>query len=505
MLELIRNHSKGWLAKIILAAITIPFALFGIDQYLSNAGGNVPVATVDKDEISLQEYSNTVESVRKRMMAQGDKFDPAVLDSPVFKKSILDGLIMRRLVNAETKRENFTISDAQLNQYILSLPEFQENGQFSQELYQSALEQNGLTASQLESNIRNDLTVAQVRDDLAKLAFAPKSVAENTLKYQYQKRDISTAELKTSAFLSDVNIKTEQVKDYYELHKDKFKVPEKVKMEFVLLSAANLIGDVTVSDEEVRAFYDQNIEKFQGDEQREASHILIGFGVNATDEDKAKAKEKALEIDAQLKADPKRFEELAVKFSQDPGSASKGGSLGTFGRGAMVKPFEDVVFAMQVGDISEVVESEFGYHIIRLDGVTGNSSSFEDMKPQIKGELIFQKAQVKYAELTEEFSNIVYEQSGSLQPVAKQFNLTIQMTDWLSHEEGVKYFKNSTQLMNQVFSDTVLKDKRNTEAVEVAPNNLIAARVVDYQPEAPKTFDDVKEGIEAVLKLEAAM
>ncbi len=505
MLELIRNHSKGWLAKIILAAITIPFALFGIDQYLSNAGGNVPVATVDKDEISLQEYSNTVESVRTRMMAQGDKFDPAVLDSPVFKKSILDGLIMRRLVNAETKRENFTISDAQLNQYILSLPEFQDNGQFSQELYQSTLEQNGLTANQLESNIRNDLTVAQVRDDLAKLAFAPKSVAENTVKYQYQKRDVTTAELKTSAFLSDVNITPEQVKDYYELHKDKFKVPEKVKMEFVLLSAANLIGDVSVSDEEVKAFYDQNIEKFQGDEQREASHILIGFGVNASEEDKAKAKEKALEIEAQLKADPKRFEELAAKFSQDPGSASKGGSLGSFGRGAMVKPFEDAVFAMQVGDISDVVESEFGYHIIRLDGVTGNSSSFEDMKPQIKGELIFQKAQVKYAELTEEFSNIVYEQSGSLEPVAKQFNLTVQTTDWLSREEGAKYFKNSTQLMNQVFSDAVLKDKRNTEAVEVAPNNLIAARVVEYKPEAPKTFDDVKEGIEAVLKLEGAM
>ncbi|MGJ8620482.1 MAG: SurA N-terminal domain-containing protein [Methylophilaceae bacterium] len=505
MLELIRNHSKGWLAKIILAVITIPFALFGIDQYLSNAGGNVPVAKVDKDEISLQEYSNTVESVRTRMMAQGEKFDPAVLDSPLFKKSILDGLIMRRLVNAETNRANFTISDAQLNQHILSLPEFQDNGQFSQDIYQSTLEQNGLTANQLESNIRNDLAVVQVRDDLAKLAFAPKSVAENTVKYQYQKRDVTTAELKTSAFLSDVKVTPEQVKDYYELHKDKFKVPEKVKMEFVLLSAANLIGDVKVSDEEVKAFYDQNLDKFQGDEQREASHILIGFGVNASGEDKAKAKEKALEIDAQLKADPKRFEELAVKFSQDPGSATKGGSLGSFGRGAMVKPFEDAVFAMQVGDISDVVESEFGYHIIRLDGVTGNSSSYEDMKPQIKAELIFQKAQVKYAELTEEFSNIVYEQSGSLQPVAKKFNLTVQTTDWLSREEGAKYFKDSTQLMNQVFSDSVLKDKRNTEAVEVAPNNLIAARVVDYKAEAPKTFDDVKEGIEAVLKLEASM
>jgi peptidyl-prolyl cis-trans isomerase D len=362
-----------------------------------------------------------------------------------------------------------------------------------------------MTANQLETSIRNDLAVAQVRDDLGRLAFAPKAVAEETVKYQYQKRDVSTAELKTSAFLSEVNVTDTEIKDYYELHKDKFKVPEKVKMEFVLLSAGSLISGVTVTDDEVKAFYDDNLDKFQGDEQREASHILIGFGVSATDEDKAKAKEQALEIDAQLKADPKRFEELAVKFSQDPGSAQKGGSLGSFGRGAMVKPFEDAVFNMEVGDISEIVESEFGYHIIRLDGVSGSAPAFDELKPQIKGDLIFQKAQIKYAELTEEFSNIVYEQSGSLKPVAEKFNLTVQKTDWLSREEGAEYFKNSTQLMNQVFSESVLKDKRNTDAVEVAPNNLIAARVLEYQPEAPKTFEDVKEGIEAVLKLEAAL
>ncbi len=505
MLELIRNHSKGWLAKIILAAITIPFALFGIDQYLSGAGGNVAVAKVGKEEISLQEYSNTVESVRKRMQAQGEKFDPAMLESPLFKQSILDGLIMRRLVNAETTRSNFTISDEQLNKHILSMPEFQENGQFSQDIYQSTLEQNGLTASKLESSIRNDLVVAQARDNLASFAFSPASIAEETVKLQYQNRDVSTAEIKASAFLSEVNITPEQVKDYYELHKDKFRVPEKVKMEFVLLSAANLINEVRVSDEEVKAFYDQNQDKFQGDEQREASHILIGFGVNATDSDKQGAKDKAVEIEAQLKAKPIRFEELAAKYSQDPGSASKGGSLGSFGRGAMVKPFEDAVFSMNVGDISDIVESEFGYHIIRLDGVTGSSSSFESLKPQIKADLIFQKAQIKYAEHTEEFSNIVYEQSGSLQPVAKKFNLTPQTTDWLSREEGAKYFKNSYKLMDMIFSDDVLKDKRNTEAVEVSPNNLIAARVLEYQPEAPKTFDEVKVGIEAVLKLEQSI
>jgi peptidyl-prolyl cis-trans isomerase D len=505
MLELIRNHSKGWLAKLILAAITIPFALFGIDQYLSGAGANVPVAKVNGDEISLQEYSNTLESVRTRMQSQSEQYDPTIFDGPAFKQSILDGLIMRRLVNAETVDENFQIGDKQLSDHILKMPEFQENGQFSEDVYQKTLEQNGLTASKLESSIRNDLVVQQARDDLASLAFAPKSLAESAVQYSYQKRDVSKAEIKASAFISEVNVEPEEVKAYYEKYKDKFRVPEKVKMEFVLLSAASLINGVNVTDEEVKAFYDQNLDKFQGDEQREASHILLGFGVSATDADKERAREKALEIIAQLKADPKRFEELAAKFSQDPGSAAKGGSLGSFGRGAMVKPFEDAVFNMEVNQISDVVESEFGYHIIRLDGVSGTSSSFDSLKPQIKAELIFQKAQIKYAELTEEFSNLVYEQSGSLQPVANKFDLTIQTTDWLSYEDGAKYFKDNTKLMDMVFSNEVLKEKRNTEAVEVSSNNLIAARVAEYQPEAPKTFDDVKEGIEALLKLEQAM
>ncbi len=505
MLELIRNHSKGWLAKIILAVITVPFALFGIDQYLTGAGGNVPIATVNGDEVSLQEYSNTVETVRTRMQARGDQFDPTVLESPAFKKSILDGLVMRRLVNAETVKSNFKVSDAQLNQHILGRPEFQEDGQFSQDIYQQTLEQNGLTATQLEASIRNDLIVAQARDDLARLAFAPQSVAQASAKYQYQKREVSTTEIKAADFLPEVEVTPEQIQAYYEKHKEKFKEPEKVKVEFVLLSAASLLKDVTVSEEDVKKFYDENITRFQGDEQREASHILFSFGVSATDEDKQVAKEKALEIQAKLNSNPDRFEELAAKHSEDPGSATKGGSLGSFGRGAMVKPFEDTVFNMEVDAISDIVESEFGYHIIRLDGISGASSSFEDMKPQIKGELIFQEAQIKYAGLTEEFSNIVYEQSGSLQPVAKRFGLDVQPTDWLSREDAVKYFKDSRQLANMLFSDEVVKDKRNTDAVEVSPNNLIAARVLEYKPEAPKTFDDVKEGIKAVLQLEQSI
>ena len=505
MLDAVRKLTQGWVAKFILALITIPFALFGIDSYLNQAGSNVAVAKVGSEKISIQEYGNAIETVRNRMQSEGQKVDSAMLETPEFKQSVLDGLITRRLVNAEVHRANFRISDAQLSDHILAMPEFQESGKFSEDLYQKTLEQNKLSASKFENSIRGDLVTQQAREGLARLVFVPKSVAEQTLQFAHQKRDVSTADIKVAAFVSLVKVTPEDVKAYYEAHKDKFKVPEQVKLEFALLSANALVPQVSglVTDAEIKEFYDTNKDKFQGDEQRHASHILIGFGVGAKDADKAAAKAKALDILAQLKKSPKKFEELATKFSQDPVSAAKAGDLGSFGRGAMVKPFEDAVFNMKVSQISDLVESEFGYHIIRLDGITGASSDFASMKAQIKGELIFQKAQAKYAELTDDFSNTVYEQSGSLQPVAKRLNLQLQTSDWLSRDDGTKFFKND-KLMAMVFSDEVLKEKRNTEAVEVSANNLVSARVLEYKPSAPRSFDEVKGGIEALLKLEQA-
>jgi peptidyl-prolyl cis-trans isomerase D len=500
MLDAIRKHTQGWLAKVILALITIPFALFGIDSYLNQAGGNVAIATVDGDKISVQEFSNAIENVRNRLQSEGQKVDTALLESPELKQSVLDGLITRRLVNKEVQRVHFKISDEQLNQHILTMPEFQEAGKFSEDLYQKTLQQNKLTAAKFESSIRNDMLTQQARDGVALLAFAPNAIADKALQFAFQQREVTTVDVKAVDFISQIKISPEQVKAYYEKHKDKFKVPEQVKLEFALLSAASLMGQVSVIDDEVKEFYDANAAKLQGDEQRQASHILIGF----SGQDKASAKAKALDILEQVKKNPKSFEELAIKFSQDTGSATKGGDLGSFGRGAMVKPFEDAVFSMKVNQISELVESEYGYHIIKLSGVTGQSTSFEQMKPQIKAELIFQKAQAKYAELSEDFSNLVYEQSASLDPVAKKFNLQLQTTGLLSRADGAKFFK-SDKLMTMAFSDEVLKEKRNSEAVEVSPNNLVAVRVVEYKPEAPRTFDEVKSGIESVLKLEQAL
>ena len=502
MLDRIRSVAQGWVGKALLALITIPFALFGIDSYLNQAGSSVAIAEFGGDSVSMQEYGDALQNFRNRMQSEG-KVDQAQLDSPEVKEFVLNQLINKRLLNDEIHHAKYAISDAHLATYITGMPEFQKDGKFSQELYDQILQQNKLTPSRFEAGMRADLLAQQAQDGISKLGFISNARADNVFKLTNQQRVVSVAEIKTKDFLSQIKVDPAQVKAYYEQHKNKLIVPEQVKIEFLVLSASSLIPGIQVDEAELKKFYDENASKFQGNEQRRASHILIGFGVSATPEQKQQAKAKAEELLAAIKKDPKQFESLAIKNSQDPGSAVKGGDLGLFARGAMVKPFEDSAFSMKVNEVSGLVESEFGYHIIKVTEIAGESSDFASLKPKVKAELIFQKAQAAFTEKAENFSNMVYEQSGSLQPAAKAFGGQVQTSGWMNREEGAKFFKNE-KIMSMIFSDEVLKDHRNTEAVEVTPNNLISARLLEYKPSAPRSFDEVKAGIEDLLKLEAA-
>ncbi len=503
MLDQIRTVAQGWVGKALLALITIPFALFGIDSYLSSAGNNVAVAKVGGNSISVQAYDNALRNMRNRLQSEG-KFEQAQLDSPEVKSLVLDQLINKQLLSDEIHNAKYAISDTQLATYVTGMPEFQKDGKFSQELYDQTLAQNQLSPTKFEAGMRADLLSQQAQDGIARLGFISNARADEVLKLANQQRVVTVSEIKTKDFVDQVTIKPEEVKAYYELHKNKLIVPEQVKIEFLSLAPVNFMRSVNVSDEEVKKYYDDNATKFQGNEQRRASHILIAFGVSATPEQKQQAKAKAEEILAQVKKDPSKFEQLALKNSQDPGSAVKGGDLGSFGRGAMVKPFEDAAFSMKVNQVSDLVESEFGYHIIKLTGISGQNTDFNSLKPQIKGDLMFQKAKDEFTKQAETFSDLVYTQSSSLEPAAKAFGGQVQKSDWLSRESGTKFFKNNDKIMNLIFSNEVLKDRRNTEAIEVSADNMVSARVVDYKPAAPRGFDEVKAGIEALLKLEAA-
>jgi len=503
MLDKFRSYAQTKAAQVILALVLIPFALFGIDSYLNQAGNNLSIAKVDGYKIALPEYNRAIENVRNRMMSEGKKVDPAMFDSFEFKESVVDGLITKQLINNDIKKSQFKITDQQLSQYIIGMPDFQKDGKFSQELYDKVLQNNQLNPKKFEESIRNDLLIQQVRDGLQKLTFIPPNNLTETLKATSQQREVTVAEFKTKEYMAKANISEKDMQTFYDQNKSKFLAPEQVKAEFVVFSLTSILPSITVSEDEVKAFYKTNADKYQNQQQREASHILIAASKNAAPAEKAKAKAKAEDVLGQIKKNPKQFEELATKYSQDPESAKKGGDLGAFGRGMMVKPFDDAVFSMKVNEISGIVESDFGYHIIKLTKVIGEGGGFDAIKPQIKAELIYQKAQDKYAALAEDFSNKVYEQSSSLDVVSKKFNLPIQKTDWISRNESDKFFKNEA-LMNALYSKESIKDRRNTEAIEVTPNNLISARVVDYQAQSTKPFAEVKKSIEDYLKFEAA-
>jgi peptidyl-prolyl cis-trans isomerase D len=503
MLDKFRSYAQTKAAQVILALVLIPFALFGIDSYLNQAGNNLSIAKVDGYKIALPEYNRAIENVRNRMMSEGKKLDPAMFDSFEFKESVVDGLITKQLINNDIKKSQFKITDQQLSQYIIGMPDFQKDGKFSQELYDKVLQNNQLNPKKFEESIRNDLLIQQVRDGLQKLTFIPPNNLTETLKATSQQREVTVAEFKTKEYMAKANISEKDMQAFYDQNKAKFLAPEQVKAEFVVFSLTSILPSITVSEDEVKAFYKTNADKYQNQQQREASHILIAASKNAAPAEKAKAKAKAEDVLGQIKKNPKQFEELATKYSQDPESAKKGGDLGAFGRGMMVKPFDDAVFSMKVNEISGIVESDFGYHIIKLTKVIGEGGGFDAIKPQIKAELIYQKAQDKYAALAEDFSNKVYEQSSSLDVVSKKFNLPIQKTDWISRNESDKFFKNEA-LMNALYSKESIKDRRNTEAIEVTPNNLISARVVDYKAQSTKPFAEVKKSIEDYLKFEAA-
>lgn len=502
MLETFREHSKGWLAKLILALITVPFALWGIDSYLQDAGSNVAVAEVDGQKVTAQEYGTALQNLRYRLQSEG-KVDLAVLDDPEVKQSLLDELIQQRLLAAEVSNAKFTMADESLSKFILELPEFQKDGKFSQERYDAVLTQNRMSPSQFESRMRGELLTQQLRDGVAAAAFLPEGQFNGVMSAERQQREVSVSNVVADVFLPETKVDAAQIKAYYDKHQDRFRVPEQVRIEFVMFAANSLIPTMQVTDEEVKKFYEENSAKFQGDEQRRASHILIAFGAGADAAAKKAAQDKALSVLAEVKKSPNDFAELAKKYSQDPGSAEKGGDLGAFGRGMMVKPFEDAVFGMTPGMVSDLVESEFGYHIIKLTEIQGNQATLDELKGNIRAELLYQKALARFAEQAEQFSNLVYEQYDSLKPAADAMGLQVQTSPWMSRDDAQKFFKND-KMVNAIFSNEVLKEKRNTEAVEVAANTLLSARVVEHKPSAARKLEEVSTALEAFLKREQA-
>ncbi len=498
------HENKKWV-QIVLAVIILPFAFWGIDSYRKSGGGEA-LATVNGEKIYQQEFDNALRQQQGRMREMmGDKFDPAIFEKPEIKHSILENLAGQRLLTLQARSAGLTVSDEQLAQVIAGIEAFQKDGKFDKQRYEAVLHSQNMTPLIFEARVQQELGMRQLTDAYANNGYASNSIADNLIRLNEQQRVISTSQITADSFLKQITVDDAAVKAYYEKNATEFQTPEQARVEYVTLSSEALLPQVTVDDAEIKKYYEEHQPEFGTQEQRQASHILITVAASAPDAEKQAAKAKAEQVLQQVKQSPGKFAELAKQYSQDPGSAAKGGDLGVFGRGMMVKPFEDAVFQLKPGEISGLVQSDFGFHIIKLVSINpAKIQALNEVKAVIEQKLKMQKAGDKFAELAEKFSNIVYEQSDTLKPAAELAKAPLQQSAWLNRAQADTP-PWTDKALQAVFSKEVLKDKRNSTAVEIAPNTLLAVRLLEYKPASTRPLAEVSNVIRQKLQHQQAV
>jgi peptidyl-prolyl cis-trans isomerase D len=477
--DLVRNNQK--VSQIILAMIILPFAFFGIDSYMGGGGGS-EVAKVGKSSITQDEFLRALNEQQERLRPQLGQ-NSALLESPEFRQGVLQELINQRLLLLHATESGMGVSNTMLTGFIASLPALQENGKFSRQRYEALVAAQNMSVEGFEAMLRRDLLTQQVSLPVANAALLGNLTTDRWLVAQLEERVIAETTLRAEHFAGNVKPDDAAIKRYYDENRARFEQPEQVKLEYVVLSQEQLVAGIQVSDADIKAAYEANAARFRKPEQRRASHILIRADKTAPAVDIKMAEEKAAQLLAQLKSD-----------------------LGFFGRGMMVKPFEEATYALQENQISDLVRSDFGFHIIKLTGIRAEQAQkLEEVRNEIVSELKRQAGARRYVEATESFTNTVYEQADSLKPAAEKYGLTILATDWMAKGGKLPAPFATEKLARAVFSEDAIKHKRNTEAIETAPNTLVSARVVEHRPAALMPLDKVAGMIVQDLVREEAL
>ncbi len=501
MFDFVYRHKRA--LQLVLALLIVPpFAFFGVDSYLRGDESATTIATVNGEKISQQEFNVALREQQDRLQQMmGGKMDPAMLDNPEMRFSVAEALASRQLLLQQAERSRMVTTDAQLQIILGQAPAFQENGKFSIEMYENFLKTRGKSAAQFEYEMRRDLMLSQVNDAYGEAHFLPRTVVQQLSKLMETQREASTFTLTPASFESKVSIEGDAAKKYYDSRQDEFRTPEQVRVEYVVLSLDALLPSQKIDPEDVKRVFDDSAKRVQVQEQRQASHILISVDAKASAEDKKKARAKAEDLLKQVKAKPAAFADIAKANSQDPGSAVNGGDLGNFKRADMVKPFSDAAFGMKVGEISDIVESEFGLHIIKLTGISATKPpSFEAERGKIETDLRRAAAGKEFAALAEQFNNMVFEQADTLKSAEDLAKSAPLQSGFFTRGGGAGDPRlTNPKLLQAIFSDEVLKNKRNTEAVEVSPGTLVSARLLEHKPAVVRPFEEVQ--VEIVNKL----
>jgi peptidyl-prolyl cis-trans isomerase D len=506
MFDFVRTHTRLFQGLLVLL-IFPSFVFFGVQGYSRFTDGSAAqVAEVDGRGITQMEWDaahqRNIERLRQRM----PNVDVKLLDTPAMKRETLDGMVRERVLLAAADQLHLGVSDEQLQRVFRTDPQFAAIRNPDGTVNRDLLMAQGMSSEAFAQTLRQDLAMRQVLQGIGVTALAPKAVVDPSLDALLQRRQVQLQRFDAQTYRAKVNPGDAEIEAFYKANEGLFRAPEQARIEYVVLDQQALQKGVSVPEEDLRRYYAENTSRYTAAEERRASHILVKADKDMAAADRQKARAKADALLEQLRKSPGQFAEIARKNSDDPGSAERGGDLEYFGRGAMVKPFEDAVFAMKQGEISNVVESEFGYHIIQLTGQRGGEKkSFDAVRAEIEGEVKKQLAQRRYAEAAEQFTNTVYEQSDSLQPAIDKLKLdkltaTVQRTP----APGAAGPLASAKLLEAVFGNDAVRNKRNTDAVEVGPNQLASARIVEYLPARTLPLAEVRDRVRERLVGEQA-
>lgn len=494
MFDFVEKHKR--ILQIVLALTIVPFAFFGLDSYTRAMRGAGDVASVNGSPITQREFSEELRRYQDRVRGMmGRDADVSMFDTPEMRRMVLESMIAQRLLLTEVAGSHLTLSRDAVVSAILTAPEFQEGGKFAREKYENYLRMRGMSDEGNVEMLRLEIPASRLASVVAASAFQPRVVARRLLSAEAQKREVAEAALTADAYLAQVKPDEKQLKAYYDANAPQFEVPERVRAEYLVLSVSSLGQAEPVTEDELKKAYEARIGRTAASEQRHAGHILL------------KTKEEADKALAEVRKSPQRFAELAKKLSEDTGSAANGGDLGVVTRGSLAaKPLEDAIFALKENEIGGPVQTEFGFHVVRVTGIqAGKEKSFDEVKKDLAAELAKQKGEKKFGESAQDFNNLVYEQADSLKPAADRFKLKPETSGWISRQApGSGPFANP-KLLAALFSSDAIQQHRNTDAIEVEPGVLVAARVAEHQAAKQRPFEEVKAEVERrVARQEAA-
>ena len=502
MLQAFREH-KRWLMVIAMVFIIPSFVVTGIYSYNRMTQSDNSIVKVGEVSITPENFDlakrQQLERLRQEM---GESFHASLLDTPQAREDLLRMLMDEAAINQVVAKNHISVSEAQAVALIKNADALKVDGKFSAERYEQFLRSQGKSDQQFVMEIRNDLAKEAVVSGVSATYPVPKALTEQFYEILTEERSVRTLVLPADDYLDKVAVTDEEIKAYYNAHLKDFLSPEHIKAQYVVFSP-DAFSNQKASLDDLKTFYEHNKQRWTVPEERRASHILIEFG-----DDKEAARKKAEELANEVKADPSKFAELAKANSVDTGSAEQGGDLSFFGRGVMTKAFEDAVFNAKKGDIVGPIETEFGWHVIYVTDIHPAAvEPFEDVKSEIEREYAQQQAIREFSTHADEFTNLVYEQSDTLEPAAAKFGLKVETADFVTRN-GVTDPELSQIITEHVaeslFGTEALKEKRNTSAIEVSGNRLVSARVVEYFPEAERPLDEVKGLITDALKRQKA-